>query len=130
MPSMTRKFVQRYLSFNNSKEVCLKEKEIENLILEFLHLKGINCWKNQSVGIYDSRRKVYRKNHNRYHRNGVSDIIGVLRDGKFLAIEVKTVKGRPTENQKSFIESVEKNNGIAFIARSIDDVIECLKEYL
>ena len=64
------------------------EKPIENQILNLLKLLGVYCWKNQSVGIYDKAKGVYRKSNNKHHINGVADIIGVI-SGRFLAIEVK-----------------------------------------
>jgi len=39
----------------------------------------------------------------------------------FAAIEVKTAKGRATEQQKAFIEHIRNAGGIAGIARSVDE---------
>lgn len=58
--------------------------------------------------------------------NGVSDIIGLLPGGRFLAIEVKTDRGKATPRQDKFIRDVNEEGGLAFIARSVDDVIERL----
>lgn len=55
---------------------------------------------------------------------GVSDILGILPDGRFLAIEVKTRTGRVSEYQASFLYEITKNGGVAFVARSVEDVIE------
>ena len=70
---------------------------------------------------------------------GVSDIIGVkrvnvadlVRDGIehvgiCTAIEIKTEKGKPSEHQEKFIERIKREGGIAFIAKSIEDVINGL----
>lgn len=101
------------------------EKQIENAILDYLtHCPG-EFWRNNSVGVYDPVKKSFRR-PSRYHRNGVSDILGVLPDGTFIAIEVKTAKGRVSENQNKFLEDIQKCNGIAFVARSVDDVRERL----
>ena len=56
---------------------------------------------------------------------GVSDIIGIWK-GRFLAIEVKTQTGRVSEYQQRFIDRVIEEGGIAFVARSVDDVIDGL----
>jgi len=101
------------------------EKQIENSILDFLKAHKIFCWKNETVGIFDRKRGVYRKKHG-HNLKGVSDILGIY-DGKFLAIEVKKPKSYPTKEQRVFLEMVKKNGGIGFIARSIDDVIQNLK---
>tara|TARA_R100001510_G_C7638374_1_gene196230 strand:- start:136 stop:474 length:339 start_codon:yes stop_codon:yes gene_type:complete len=103
----------------------LTEKEIENAILDYLaHIPG-TYWKNNTVGVYDPVKKVHRK-PGKYHRNGVSDILGVDSSGRFIAIEVKALKGRLSENQKTFIDDINKHGGLAFVARSVDDVREHL----
>jgi hypothetical protein len=73
---------------------------------------------------------------------GVSDIIGVLPDGRFLAIEIKTPEGmrrrereriRKTDNPKEkiyqdiFIDNINRNNGVAFYATSSLDVFQELR---
>jgi len=58
---------------------------------------------------------------------GLSDITGMLKNGKYFAIEVKTEIGKISEQQQWFIDIVNKNNGIAGIARNVDDVVELLK---
>lgn len=52
---------------------------------------------------------------------GLSDIIGQLRDGRFLAIECKSRTGRAKEEQKAFLLFVQKHQGVAGIARTIED---------
>lgn len=57
---------------------------------------------------------------------GGSDLIGLYR-GRFIAIEVKTPKGRATPEQLQFIEAVRRHGGIAGIARSVEDALSLLK---
>lgn len=61
---------------------------------------------------------------------GGSDLIGWTADGHFIAIETKTINGKTDkerlEKQKNFIAQINKAGGIAFIARSVDDVIKIL----
>lgn len=103
----------------------MKEKDIENQILTWLNMNGVFCWKAQTVGIFDPTKRVYRKAHNKFHLNGISDILGCYQ-GKLLAIEVKTpaTKNRLSEAQKLFLSNVEKNGGIAFHAWSFDDFMQ------
>jgi hypothetical protein len=98
------------------------EKLIENQILTYLFKRGIFAWKNQSVGIYDPVKRIYRKNNNPFHIKGVSDILGILPGGRILAIEVKTEKGRVSPEQQFFIQKINDRGGLAFVARSIYDV--------
>ena len=55
---------------------------------------------------------------------GSSDLIGFTDDGRFLAVEVKTERGRATEEQRRFIVVVRQFGGYAGIARSVDDAID------
>jgi len=56
---------------------------------------------------------------------GISDILGVYQ-GKFLAIEVKAPKGKPSLAQTDFLNRVREEGGIAILAYSIEDVIRGL----
>lgn len=106
------------------------ERIIESEILYFLRKSKIFSWKNVTGGYFDPVRKIFRKQTSPYAINGTSDILGVLPDGKFLAIEVKSKTGRPSPEQVLFIDNVTKNGGIAFIARSVEDVKDQLNAYL
>lgn len=57
---------------------------------------------------------------------GISDIIGQLVDGRFLAIECKRKGQKPTELQQGFLDQVARHGGVAFCARSADDVVAVL----
>ncbi len=60
---------------------------------------------------------------------GLSDIIGLLRDGRFLAVEAKRSKGGVVSpEQREFLASVAECGGVAFIARSAADVKRNLGE--
>ena len=86
------------------------EKEITRAIRAFLKVSGIFHWKvMQGLGCTP----------------GVPDIIGIYRN-RFLGIEIKTAKGRISEHQQRFISAINKEGGIAFVARSVDDVIDKL----
>lgn len=105
------------------------EKEIENEILCFLNEIGIFAWKNQSVGIYDERKKCYRRPKNRHHIKGVSDIIGILPSGRFIGIEVKSESGRASEDQLKFITRANDRNGLCFISRSVEQTYDEIEKH-
>ena len=96
--------------------------------MELLLHKGIYCWRNNSTGIYDQKRKSFRTK-SKYDINGVSDICGVLPDGKALFIEVKTKKGKLSPAQKKFLQMVKDLGGIAFKADCLKDVKDELSQY-
>lgn len=106
------------------------ERIIENQIFAYLKAHGIFCWKTDSVGLYNPTRKVFMKSHNPHRIKGVADIIGILPDGRMLAIEVKSPKGYPSKDQKEFIANITARGGLAFISRSLDTMIENMGDYL
>lgn len=107
----------------------MSEKVIENLILEYLQMRNVFAWKNNTMGVYDKNRGTYRKNMNKYAINGVADILGVLPNGRMLAIEVKTPSGRVSPKQQKFLDRVNKEGGLAFVARDLEIVVNKLKEH-
>lgn len=57
---------------------------------------------------------------------GISDILGIYH-GRPLAIEIKRPGGIVTPAQMKFLQEVNKEGGIAFVAYSVDDVIRGLE---
>jgi len=89
------------------KDRKLTEKEITAEIRSWLNFRGIYHW------------KVWQ---GPMSQNGVSDILGILPKGRMLAIEVKTLKGKLSPKQQSFIDSINLRGGLAFVARSVEKV--------
>lgn len=58
---------------------------------------------------------------------GGSDIIGVAKDGRFIAIECKHGSNKPTPHQVEFLNEIEVRGGYAVIARGVDDLPDDLK---
>ena len=91
-------------------EMHLKEKDVTDEIRQYLKIRGVWHYKQwQGLG----------------SMAGVSDIIGIYK-GRYLAIEVKGPKGQVTEKQQRFIDRVNIEGGLAFVARGVEDVIERL----
>lgn len=95
------------------------EGKIVAAVLRYLHDRGIYAWRNNSVGVFDPVRKVFRKN--KAVKRGVSDILA-LHHGKFIAIEIKTKTGKLSAEQAEFLSDVNQRGGLAFCARSVADV--------
>ena len=98
------------------------ENRIKYAICNWLRTQNCFFWSQDNLGVYDPIKKCFRKSHNPFRLRGVADILGVW-NGTFFAIEVKTKTGRVSDYQKSFIEQVNKHNGHAIVARSLEDVI-------
>lgn len=104
---------------NTAKKIL--EKSIEKNILEYLEARGDGYfWKNNSVGVYDPVKRVYRKARSRFLIKGTADILGCYR-GLFIALEVKTKSGRLTSGQKKFLQNINKQGGIGAVVRSMAD---------
>lgn len=84
-----------------------EESILTGQIRDYLNIRNVFHWKVwQGLG----------------SAKGVSDILGIYK-GYPLAIEIKRLKGRVSENQQAFLDKFKAEGGIAFIARSLDDVI-------
>ena len=96
-----------------------KEKDIERAILEWLEWNGIFAWKVENSGTYDPKTKGYRVFHGRV--KGIPDILAIFKC-RPLAIEVKSATGKLSAHQEEFLRRFNEEGGIAFMARSVDDV--------
>lgn len=54
---------------------------------------------------------------------GCSDVLGMLRDGRLLAVECKSPTGRLRPEQAAFLERIRAACGVGFMARDCRDVI-------
>lgn len=87
---------------------------------------GLVIWRN-NVGIAEHGRSRVRYGL----APGSSDLIGIRQsDGRFVAIEVKSERGKVTDAQAAFLACVERAGGIAIVARSVEDVREALRRGL
>lgn len=59
----------------------------------------------------------------RFGWKGCPDIIGQLRDGRLLGVEVKAAKGKLRPEQAVFLERIRCAGGVAFMARDCRDVM-------
>lgn len=58
----------------------------------------------------------------RFGFTGCPDILGMLRDGRFLGCEVKAPKGKLRPEQSLFLERIRASGGVGFMARDLRDV--------
>jgi len=58
---------------------------------------------------------------------GLPDILGILPGGRFFGIEVKAGRNTTTRMQERFIDKINTAGGLAFVARSVDDVMEHIR---
>lgn len=95
----------------------MKENEVLRGCLEYLRANGIFCFRNNTGAVKIGRRFI------RYGTPGSSDILGIMPDGRFLAVECKREKGgRLSELQKAFLTAIQINGGVSIVARSVDEL--------
>ena len=58
---------------------------------------------------------------------GCPDVLGQLKDGRLLGVEVKAAKGRASPEQTLFLERINQAGGVAFVARDLRDVMRELE---
>lgn len=112
------------------KKPTQKEKIIENDILTWLNYQGgVFAFKVNTSGFYDTKRGVFRKNLSPFLIPGTPDIFCVfnIRDIPVAVfMEVKSSKGKQSENQKHFEQVVAHHGGFYYVVRSIEDAESAL----
>lgn len=104
------------------REAAPLERDVQASILAYLESVGVYAIRINSgamAGEYKGRKRFVRFTN----RPGCSDIIACWR-GRFVAIEVKRDGGAATLRQQQFMAEVRRAGGIAFVARSVEDVIQ------
>lgn len=104
-----------------------KEQTLQKAILAYLKAKGYFVWKNSTTGVYDPLKRAWRTNRG---QRGVSDILGLTKKGRFLAIEVKIKPNKTSPEQVEFLWSVEKSKGFGLVAYCLDDVINYITNFI
>lgn len=98
------------------------EKDIENNIISFLREIGLD------PVLKIKQDKLSRRTKN--YEAGVLDILTWLPNGTGVAIEVKTKLGHPSESQLKMITRINNTQGVAFIARSVEQTFDQLRHWL
>ena len=108
----------------------MDESEIQaRFLLNAGALPGVRLFRNQ-VGAGWMGQRVKQEGTTVVLRNarfvtfglqpGSSDLIG-WHNGRFLAVELKTLTGKTRQDQENFLNQVAVNGGIARIVRDPDD---------
>lgn len=84
-------------------------------------------WVETSTGIWDGKKNRFRARTGTGMRCGVADIVGIWQ-GRGIALEIKTPKGRLTDSQKIFLSDFRKRGGISVVLKSIEDADLLIRE--
>ena len=97
-----------------------EEKQIQNAVEQYLSLKKVFYWKNNSGALPTASGGFIR-----FGAVGSPDIC-VIKDGQFIGIEIKTPKGKQSDTQKEFQGRLELAGGKYYIVRSLEEVTKIL----
>ena len=90
------------------------EQKIQKQILDFLYKNGFLAVKFNNIGIYATP--------------GFPDIVACSKQGNFIGIEVKVPGETPDTHQQAYLDAINKLNGVAFYATSVNEVKEHLSK--
>jgi hypothetical protein len=91
--------------------------------LRYLQRRGVYAWNNPAGAV-----RIARDRWVSFGKKGSADILGCLPDGKFLAVETKSPRGRLSPEQSAFLEKIRGMGGLAIVARSFRELDEALRE--
>lgn len=98
----------------------MKESELLSFALTCLKQSGLVYWRVpngpvvHTIGTKQIRKKSPIK--------GFPDIAGVMPNGKFFAIELKSDKGRLTPEQTEWITKLNMSGAMAIVLKSKDEI--------
>lgn len=94
------------------------EGQVLGAVLAYLNVHPQVAWAHRM------NSGAFQLEGGRFYRSGwvgASDVIGQMKDGRFIAIECKALRGRVTEAQQLFLDRVRKYGGVAGVVRSVEE---------
>lgn len=104
------------------------EKDIQAAILAYLERCSFVAWANRMNTGTMRKESAAGVRWIKFGFVGCPDIMGQLTDGRFLAVECKSSTGTASIEQINFLQCVNAANGVGIVARSVDDVIDALRQ--
>tara|TARA_B100000949_G_C14026130_1_gene343438 strand:- start:141 stop:473 length:333 start_codon:yes stop_codon:yes gene_type:complete len=101
----------------------MNENQIQNDIrIAVGQLPDVVIWRNES-GVAEHKGRYVRYGLCK----GSADLIGVLAPkGRFVALEVKTPRGRVSKEQNMFLNLVRSQGGFACVVRSVEEALQAI----
>lgn len=85
----------------------LTASEITEHVLKFFTAQGHDVWRQNNIRV-PGRKFIGKK--------GLSDVIGHTKDGKMIAVEVKTKNDVLSHDQRKFLVDLHMAGGYAYVA--------------
>jgi hypothetical protein len=100
------------------------EQAILNAVLTRLRAHPLVAW---VVRINTGAYKTPDGRFIRFGFPGCPDLIGMMKTGAFLAIEIKSAAGQVTAEQRAVIDKVREHGGVAGVARSQAEAVRIVE---
>jgi hypothetical protein len=115
---MPRIASQAYQDRPGASKRNIPERDIQKQVLELLERHPKVAWAKRM----NSGSVLAHGTRIRFGFQGCPDILGQMKDGRILGIEVKRKGEGPNLAQQNQIALMQRANGVAGIVRSIDDL--------
>lgn len=100
-----------------------RESQVQAAVLAALVLHPAVSWAERTnTGGGRFKNKRGKERFVRFNPKGWGDITGMLRGGRHLSVECKAEGEEYTDDQRAHAARVNRGGGLAFIARSVEDV--------
>lgn len=101
----------------------MTEQEIQNQIILAANKRGHRLWRANAGKVQTKDNRIIK-----LFPKGFPDTVGFRKtDGKFIVIEIKTVKGKLRPEQEKFKTFIETQPVIYGVARSVNDAIKIIE---
>lgn len=104
----------------------MTETQLVRLCINYLLAKGHYVWRNNTGAVRSKYTSlVTGLVSERFWRAGIkgsSDILGLSKDGRFIAIECKIRPNKTTPIQDAFLDEIKLHHGYAIVAYDVDDL--------
>jgi hypothetical protein len=96
----------------------VSEADVLKAVWKYLSHHPKVAWVTRiNSGAWQQEDRYVRFNYKR----GMSDLLGQMKNGKLLVVEIKAPGVQLMKHQADFLNEVRFNFGVAFVARSIED---------
>jgi len=90
--------------------------------LDLLSAMGIVCWRSNTGAVKIDTRYI------KFGPKGKADIIGLLPNGRFLAVECKRRHGgKQSDDQRAFEQAIVGSKGVYLLVHSAGELVDQLK---
>lgn len=97
------------------------EKQLVDDVISWLGYHGCFAWR-QNTGAATYEDAGGRKRMVRFGMRGISDVLAVAPNGRFVAVECKLRGNKPTPEQELFLAEVRERGGVGVVAYDADEL--------